>query len=83
MVGGAQVLEVRVSETHQVAVASHLRDAYDLVRLRVGELAQQDAINNAEDGRGGSDGEGQRQDYHRGKAGSLGQHPQAVTQILK
>jgi len=54
---------------------------HQLGRAGIVQRTQQHAVDHAEDGRGGADAEGQREDGDDGEAGMLAQHPQAETQV--
>jgi len=58
-------------------------DHHQAIGIGEGERAQEDGVDDAEDGGVGTDAQRQRQHRHRGEAGTLDQRPQPIAQILK
>ena len=52
------------------------------IRIRIGEIAQQGGIDDAEDGRVGADAQTQRQGRDDRESGFLEQHPETVEEVL-
>src|SRR5579864_805499 len=55
----------------------------DAVRLGVRQRPQQDRVDDGEDRRVSADAQRERQDRHRGEAGTLPQYPHCIKKILK
>jgi hypothetical protein len=58
-------------------------DANQAIRIGVGQRPNQDGVDDAEDGRGGTDTERQRDDGGKRKTGITPDHPQRQPQVLR
>jgi hypothetical protein len=54
----------------------------EAIRIAVREGAQEDSVDEAEDGGGGADAEGERYDGEGGESGVLAEHAEAEGEIL-
>ena len=78
----AHVLEVRDGEAHLRHLLGPFGQEHQPVGLVVGQRAQQDRVDHAEDRGVGADAQGQGQDGHGGESGTPRQHPSPVTDVL-
>ncbi|HVS88276.1 MAG TPA: hypothetical protein VHF01_08640 [Candidatus Acidoferrum sp.] len=83
MILRADVFKVRIREIHSRAAGVRFPGADDLVRIRVGQGAEEHAVNHAENRRTGANTQRQRQHGHGCKSGTLPQHAYAEAQILQ
>ncbi len=83
---GVVFLPVQIIQRRNAVAAParrFLQHSNDPFRFAIRQRLQQHAVHKTEDRGVGADSDGQRQDRHRGKPGTLPECPQSVAQILK
>ena len=71
-----------VGDVEPGAGRADLRDGHQALRVGIGQSFEQDGIDRAEDGRGGTDTERQRHDGERGERRVLPQSPGSVGEVV-
>src|SRR5256885_10116124 len=79
----ANVFKIRVGKVHAVAGCALLPQAGDVIGLRIRQRAEKDAVDNAEDGSGCADAEGERQDGGDGERMVFVEKPQGEAKVLQ
>src|SRR5882724_13484246 len=79
----ANVFEIRVGKIHAVAGCALLPQAGDAIGLRIRKRAEKDSVDDAEDGGGCSDAEGERQDGGYGERRGFAEEPKGEAKVLQ
>ncbi len=77
----AEILEVRVGEPGVGTAVGHFPHGHQAVGRRIRQRTQQNAVDDAEDGRGGADGKGQGEHRNRRRGWVLCQDPDGVAKV--